>query len=320
MELSAVWTLITLTILRACRVNSLLPIPLIILEDRIQLNSETKVSCVLPASECRCLEVELKIVTTEKLKNCVSHKGNYSNVTCTLDVTKEMNEMELSCEAHFRTKSKPYKLNIQTEPEFTDCPDKLVWIEGQEASFHCKAKGYPPPNVTCQKDSMTYKEGETFITVKNMSGSYTCRAVNFDSVGKKVTVSVEYEPEILSIAVEPAMSVYEGANVTLTCKADGVPSPVYSWHPQVPHVILSGDNKTLQIREVTSVHDGFYICIVQNKHGIKTQQQKIVVNKDIIEAQTNPALFQKGKGEKLEVVFSNLLLLLLSSSLFYYLC
>ncbi|KAM5172141.1 intercellular adhesion molecule 5-like [Mantella aurantiaca] len=322
MEYSPVWTVIILAIFRICKVHALLPIPLIILEDKVELNSETKVACVLPSSDCHCLEIELKIITKEKLKDCVSHKGNYANVTCTMNVTKEMTDMELSCEAHFRTKSKPYKLNIQTEPEFTDCPDKLVWLDdGQETGFHCKAKGYPQPTVTCEKNNTIYKEGEKFIVMRNMSGKYICRATNFDTVTKPVMVSVEYEPKILSIVVLPSMSVLEGANITLTCEADAVPPPTYSWHPQTPHVTFHQDNRTLQIKEVTSAHEGFYICIAQNKHGIRTMQQKINVERDVIEAHTDPALLVKGsRADKVDATFLKILALLLSSSLFYYLC
>ncbi|XP_073478661.1 limbic system-associated membrane protein-like [Aquarana catesbeiana] len=323
MEYSAVWTVIIFSILRVCKVHALLPIPLIILEDKVELNAETKVSCVLPSSDCHCLEVELKIVTKEKLKNCVSHKGNYSNVTCTLDVTKEMNGMELSCEAHFKTKSKPYKLNIQTEPEFTDCSDKLVWLEGQENSFHCQAKGHPLPTVTCEKNNTIYKVEEKFTAMRNMSGEYICRATNFDTVTKPVTVSVEYEPKILSIVVQPSMPVLEGANITLTCDADAIPTPTYSWHPQTPHVTFLNNNRTIQIKEVTSAHEGFYICIAQNKHGIKTLQQKIVVDREVIETATNPALFVQDKnnrGDTTDAAFSKILALLLSSSLLYYFC
>ncbi|XP_072255720.1 intercellular adhesion molecule 5-like [Pyxicephalus adspersus] len=322
MEYSAVWTVIIFSVFRVCKVHALLPIPLVILEDKVDMNAETKVSCVLPSSDCHCLEIELKIVTKEKLKNCVSHKGNYSNVTCTLDVTKEMNGMEISCEAHFKTKSKPYKLNIHTEPEFTDCPEKLVWLEGQENNFQCKAKGYPQPTVTCEKDNIIYKDGEEFTSMKNMSGVYTCRATNFDTVTKQITVSVEYEPKILGIVVQPSMSVFEGENITLTCEADAVPPPTYSWHPQTPHVAFYHDNRTIQIKEVTSAHEGFYICIAQNKHGIKTLQQKIVVGKDeVIEARTEPALQVQGnKAVKMDAISTKILALLLSSSLFVFLC
>lgn len=321
MEPSALWTVTILAICRVCKVHALLPIPLIILEDKVELNAETKVSCVLPSSDCHCLDVELKIITKEKLKNCVSHKGTYANVTCTLDITKEMNGMELSCEAHFRTKSKPYKMNIQTEPEFIDCPKNLVWLEGKETSFHCKTTGYPAPTVTCEKNNTIYKEGEMFTAMRNMSGEYICRATNFDTVTQPVSVSVEYEPTILSIDVLPSMSVLEGSNITLTCEADAVPPPTYSWHPQTPHVTFHQDNRTIQIKEVTSIHEGFYICIAQNKHGIKTKQQKIEVDREIIVADTDPALLMKdNRAEKLDAAFFKILALLLSSSLFCCLC
>ncbi|XP_069829771.1 intercellular adhesion molecule 5-like [Dendropsophus ebraccatus] len=320
MEVSCVWPLIFITILRLCRVHALLPIPIISMEEKIKIDEETKVTCSLPASECRCLEVELRIITEEKLKNCVSHKGNFPNVTCTLEVTKDMHEVELSCEAHFRTKSKPQKLNIQSEPEFTDCPDKLIWIDGQENSFHCKAKGYPPPTVTCVKDSTVYTEGEKFTTHKNMSGDFNCRAANFDVVSKMVTVSVQYEPRISIIIVQPSEAIEEGENLTLSCEADAVPPPSYSWHTPTTQLIYDYDNRTIQIKDAKRIHDGYYICIAQNKLGIQMLKQKITVNEPEIISATDSNLAKESKGngaEKMGPAFSGLFSVLLLLSFYY---
>lgn len=90
------------------------------------------------------------------------------------------------------------------------------------------------------------------------------------------------EPKILSIVVQPSNSVLEGSNISLTCEADAVPPPTYSWHPQTPHVTFHQDNRTIRIKEVISVHEGFYICIAQNKHGIKTLEQRITVEREVI--------------------------------------
>ncbi|XP_075711562.1 intercellular adhesion molecule 5-like [Rhinoderma darwinii] len=318
MEVSCLWSLIIVYIFRICRVHALLPIPIISLEDKIKINEETKVTCLLPSSECQCLEVELRIITEEKLKNCVSHKGNFSNVTCTLEVTKDMHEVELSCEAHFRTKSKPQRLNIQTEPEFTDCPNKLVWIEGEENSFHCKARGFPPPSVVCVKDSIVYMEGEKFTTLKNMSGDFRCRASNFDAVSKTVTVSVQYEPRISLIIVQPSDSVSEGENVTLICDADAIPPPSYSWHTPTTQLLYDHDNRTIQIKDVKRAHDGFYICIAQNKHGIQMLKQKITVHEpEIVPEVDLGKLTGRNGAEKMEPALFGLLAVLLHSSFYY---
>ncbi|XP_072005579.1 intercellular adhesion molecule 5-like [Engystomops pustulosus] len=320
MEVSFVWSLFFITFLRVFRVHALLPIPIVSLEDKVKINEETKVTCMLPASDCQCLEVELRIITEQKLKNCISHKGNLPNVTCTLEVTEDMHEVEISCEAHFRTKSRPQKLNIQTEPEFTDCPDKLVWIEGQENSFHCKAKGYPPPTVSCVKDSTVYMEGEKFTTFKNMSGDYNCRAVNFDVVSKTITVSVQYEPVISPIIVHPSDSVMEGDNVTLVCEADAVPPATYSWHTPSLQVQYDHDNRTIHIKDVKKAHEGFYICIAQNQHGIQMRKQKITVTEPEIvpEIDISKLSSETGNGaEKMGAAYGGLLALLLYSSFHY---
>ncbi|XP_077118169.1 limbic system-associated membrane protein-like [Ranitomeya variabilis] len=318
MEVSCLWSLMVISLLRICRIHALLPIPIVSLEDRTKMNNETKVTCVLPSSECQCLEVELKIVTEENITNCVSHKGSFPNVTCTLEVTKDMREVEVSCEAQFKTKSKPQRLNIQTEPEFTDCPDKMVWIEGEENSFHCKATGHPPPTVTCVKDNMAYMEGETFTTFRNMSGDFYCRAANFDVVSKKVTVSVQYEPRISLIIVQPSSSVEEGGNLTLICEADAVPPPSYSWHTPTTQILYDQDNRTIQIKDVKRAHDGFYVCIAQNKHGIQMLQQKIIVNELEIVPETDVSKLTKGNGaEKTRAAYFGISAVLTYASVYY---
>ncbi|XP_063787536.1 intercellular adhesion molecule 5-like [Pseudophryne corroboree] len=321
MEVSCIWSLLVIWIFRTCKVHALLPIPILNLEDRVKVNEETKISCSLPASECSCLEVELKIVTKERLRNCVSYKGDFPNITCTLEVTKEMDEMELSCEAHFRTKSKPQNLNIQTQPEFTDCPENVIWIAGKENRFHCKAKGYPSPTVTCKKDDVEYNTMQKYTSSKNMSGNYHCRAENFNETSKTVTVIVEYEPETPSIIAQPSTSVFEGANLTLTCDADAVPPPTYSWHTPASQVTYLHDNRTIQIRDVKISHEGYYMCIAQNKHGIEMMKQKIAVNSVVIVPETKvEKSSDNSKGARMEPVYTQILAMLISLNLFYYLC
>ncbi|KAG9488489.1 intercellular adhesion molecule 5-like [Eleutherodactylus coqui] len=318
MEVSCVWSLVIITVLRICRVHALLPIPIISLEDKIEINEETKVTCVLPSSECQRLDVELRIVTEEKLKNCVAYKGNLPNITCTLEVTNDMHELELSCEAQFRTKSKPQKLNIQTAPEFTDCPDKLDWVEGEENSFHCKAKGFPPPTVVCVKNSVAYMEGEKFTTLKNMSGDFNCSATNFHEVSKNVTVSVQYKPHTYRIRVEPSDSVMEGTDLTLICEVDAVPPPAYSWLTTADHVLQDHRNRTLHIKDVKKEHEGYYFCFVQNKHGVQTLTQKITVLDPEIVPESDVSKVSKGSGaEKTGPAYCELLSVLIYASLYY---
>ncbi|KAM5170531.1 peroxidasin homolog [Mantella aurantiaca] len=275
MELCVLWSLANIFLFNALHVDGSLPIPVLHFEDNIIEDEDTKITCTLPCSECP--DTKLVIKGNVTMRDCVSVQGIYPNVTCTVEVTREMHEMEFTCEAEFKTQSLPTKMNIQTDPEFTDCPQRLVWLDGQETGFHCKAKGYPQPTVTCQKNNTIYQEGEKFIAKRNMSGEYICRATNFDTVTKPVMVSVEYKPQITqSVKVNPPLRA-KGDQVEITCEANGLPIPTYSWNMPSSDVQLSPDNRTVTIQSLKESHLGNYTCIVQNKHGTNHAQATLEI-------------------------------------------
>ncbi|XP_069623183.1 intercellular adhesion molecule 5-like isoform X1 [Ranitomeya imitator] len=259
----------------------ILPIPKLSFEDNIIEDEDTTLTCKLRDMEG--VEVNLEIKGNTTLTNCqerkkveVSKNEMYTIRTCTLEVTKEMDKMEFICEAHFKSQSQPEKMYLRSEPDFTDCPDKQVWIEGRESSFHCKATGYPLPNVTCAKGPARFIEGENFKALRNMTGTYTCAAINFDKVSKPVEVSVQYKPEVLDIKVDPPLH-NDGDTVTMTCKAVGEPAPSYRWKPPSSDVQFSADNSTITIKSLKTNHHGKYRCTASNVHGDHSLEQELVL-------------------------------------------
>ncbi|XP_073510199.1 neural cell adhesion molecule 2-like isoform X2 [Phyllobates terribilis] len=258
-----------------------LPIPELSFEENIIEDEDTKITCKL--RDMKGVEVNLEIKGNKTLTNCEemkkvesSNKGMYISKTCKVEVTKEMDKMEFICEAHFKTQSPPGKMCLRSEPEFTDCPDKQVWIEGHESSFHCKAAGYPLPNVTCAKGQAKFKEGEKFKPLRNMAGTYTCTAINFDEDSKSVEVSVQYKPEVLDIKVNPPLH-NDGETVTMTCNAVGEPSPTYGWKTASPDVQFSANNTTITINSMKVNHHGKYRCTASNLHGEHSLEQELVL-------------------------------------------
>ncbi|KAM9313307.1 intercellular adhesion molecule 5-like [Gastrophryne carolinensis] len=264
------------------------PIPVLHFEEKIIEGEETSIRCTLPYTETEEAELSIKMGNVS-LPDCTQKKGIYPNITCNMEVTPEMHETEFTCEAQFKSYSKPAKMMILTEPEFTDCPEKVVWVEGQETSFHCKAKGYPAPMVTCGTNS-TYKDGEKFTAAKNMSGIYICTAKNDDMVTKTVTVSVEYKPHILSIDIAPSLHG-EGDKVTLTCQADGLPEPTYSWNVPSSNVTFSPNNQTVTVENLQKSQLGNYECIAHNQHGTATRENvlELVAKPKILEITAQPS-------------------------------
>lgn len=72
--------------------------------------------------------------------------------------------------------------------------------------------------------------------------------------------------------VTPAkQSVNEGASTILSCQVTGVPYPTIQWNKvggALPdnHVI---DGGLLRIQEVRKEDEGMYVCVAQNKKGVK---------------------------------------------------
>ncbi|XP_075711561.1 limbic system-associated membrane protein-like [Rhinoderma darwinii] len=270
----------TLLVFNILIVSAILPIPELHFKDKIISDEDTEITCTLRYTDN--MEVTLEIKGKTKLTVCVqntlpqSNNVIYTNKTCTVEVTEEMDEMEFTCEAHFKTQSKPAKMYLQSEPTITDCPDKLVWIDGQENSFHCKAKGYPAPTVTCEKGSSKYMEGVNYRTTRNMTGNYTCSAKNHDIDKKSVEVLVQYKPKVSDIEVNPPLH-NEGDTLTMTCEADGVPAPAYSWKTPSSDIQFSLNKTTITVHSLKKSHLGKYMCTASNKHGSHSLEKELTL-------------------------------------------
>ncbi|OCT87927.1 intercellular adhesion molecule 5 [Xenopus laevis] len=270
MDIPCLWILTAFCIISVYQVNTFLLAPVLQLEDKIIDDESTEITCTLPTNET--LDVKLKIFARENFSVCENDKGPPPKTTCKLDATRKMHGMEVTCEAHFVAKSKTEIIYVHTEPEFTDCPEKVTWVEGREESFKCKAEGYPPPEVNCYFNKSKVKEGEKFKVYRSMTGRHECKAVNsVDMTSQKVTVTVEYKPKILKMEVVPPAPVPKGEKVTLTCAAEGNPPPTYIWETPSAAIQTSPDNRTITIQGVEQGHYGTYDCRAQNKHGEDVQ-------------------------------------------------
>lgn len=79
--------------------------------------------------------------------------------------------------------------------------------------------------------------------------------------------------------ISPAnQTVDEGASALLSCQVSGDPYPSVEWKKvgaelTENHVITEG---LLQIQEATKEDEGMYVCVAQNKKGVK--QATSIVN------------------------------------------
>ncbi|XP_063305538.1 intercellular adhesion molecule 5-like [Pelobates fuscus] len=271
-----VWLIALFRIFIATQAQASLPEPILEVENNLEEGEEAIFQCTMKYAGPEEVNLEIRNKIT-KLDSCVQTNKPFPKVTCRPEITMDFQNMEIFCVARLEVRSKTKTLHVRSEPSFTDCPKDVTWVEGETKSFHCIAEGYPPPNVTCSKDSKTYMEGEKFTVTRSMAGLYSCRATNFDTTSKQVTVKVQFRPSVLNIKGPPNFLVSKDENVTLTCEAEGDPAPTYSWNTPTADVEISDDSRTVKIRGMKPAHVGRYTCNAQNKHGNGTKTERLTM-------------------------------------------
>ncbi|KAM9313308.1 limbic system-associated membrane protein-like [Gastrophryne carolinensis] len=210
------------------------------------------------------------------------------------------------------TKAKPKILEITAQPS-------TQVLEGDNVTLTCEASGFPPPVFGWETPNanVEYSQDRRTVTIwqvkKNNMGQYRCKAENAHGVDTQVLqLTLAVKASVTAIKVKPSNSVEEGANVTLTCQAEGIPPPEYNWETPTPDVTYSSDHVAINIWGATKMHEGVYRCIARNKHGTHNQTTKISVK---VSKKSDG-----NRGERREPVFATIFAALNSMILFYYLC
>ncbi|XP_043388422.1 hemicentin-1 isoform X3 [Chelonia mydas] len=172
-------------------------------------------------------------------------------------------------------------IHVEYGPEMDDagCARTRTWVEETEQTLACLASGNPAPAVVCAKDGAPYGVGLQRRVAREHAGTYHCTATNtHGSARREVTVRVEYRPVVLLLAVSPSATVPRGANVNISCRAEGSPAPAYRWTvPPAPNVHYSADNSTVSVAGADRHNRGVYVCRVSNAHGQHLGQLQIQV-------------------------------------------
>ncbi|XP_071942323.1 protogenin-like [Antedon mediterranea] len=169
-------------------------------------------------------------------------------------------------------------------PEFLSKPRNASAQSGSPSFLVCSVYGYPKPVISWLKDGNssvaaviegrlleTLMEGVFFIssTVKEDAGTYTCVAENWAG---RITADA-----VLTVLVPPTfiekpedIETTEGNDVTLRCRADGVPKPEIKWkklkYDIVPNdkYLLSEGGEILTINNVNKDDSSTYICEINS--------------------------------------------------------
>ncbi|PIO76880.1 immunoglobulin domain protein [Teladorsagia circumcincta] len=183
----------------------------------------------------------------------------------------------------------------------SDSMGDTVALLGQDVDLTCKVdnlgrhmvafvRASTPPRLISfdekifrQKDKYELKSkmgplnNEWVLTIKNVQeddrGNYSCQ-VNADPV---LTATAELDikvPPAVSRGTPSAVEVREGHNVTLTCKAEGNPTPTVVWRRQDKQIIRYNGatgfgasvfhGPSLHLTKVNRKHMSEYVCVASN--------------------------------------------------------
>ncbi|EYC36569.1 hypothetical protein Y032_0882g2841 [Ancylostoma ceylanicum] len=182
-----------------------------------------------------------------------------------------------------------------------DSMGDTIALLGQDVDFTCKVdnlgkhmvafvRASTPPRLISfdekifrQKEKYELKSkmgplnNEWILTVKNVQetdrGNYSCQ-VNADPV-LSATAELDVKvPPAVSRGTPSAVEVREGHNVTLTCKAEGNPTPSVVWRRQDKQIIRYNGatgfgasvfhGSSLHLTKVNRKHMSEYVCVASN--------------------------------------------------------
>ncbi|CAH3167452.1 unnamed protein product [Pocillopora meandrina] len=167
-----------------------------------------------------------------------------------------------------------YRPVVQSD---ADHPKNLTLSEGQEATFSCKTIGNPPtlsqkwqfngvdiPGESCSA-CVTTTFTKASVTQAD-AGWYSCAGTNSLGEGPpaRAQLLIKHPPTITFY--QSAFTVNETNNVTMICRAKGVPQPTITW-TKIGGDKLDCSGEQCTIRNTSGKNDGTYRCVARNELG-----------------------------------------------------
>ncbi|XP_029295180.1 LOW QUALITY PROTEIN: hemicentin-1 [Cottoperca gobio] len=182
-----------------------------------------------------------------------------------------------------------FRLTVHVPPVL-DGPlsESLNYSLGSHVFLLCEASGVPVPSITWLKDGTPIESSlqwqwsvrgnrlELGPLTLSHAGTYTCVAKNGEGhTQKDYTLTVQVSPTILDFEHPSEVSAPMGEELTLECRATGIPTPRISWlkdgatleGSDARHVVGTPDGSTLTLLRLSPEDAGTYTCLAVSLAG-----------------------------------------------------
>lgn len=162
-------------------------------------------------------------------------------------------------------------------------PENITIIESEPLIINCPVSGHPLPSVYWEKDgspvlqnyNIDIKHETLAIVSANIEdgGQYTCIAKNNAGIVTKHFSVYVNVPPIINFKTANLITVVETSNVTLDCKASGIPQPIITWKKSEEKLFdnnfqpVKAENDSLLLFDISVEDSGTYTCIAKNSAG-----------------------------------------------------
>ncbi|GMT05475.1 hypothetical protein PENTCL1PPCAC_27649, partial [Pristionchus entomophagus] len=186
---------------------------------------------------------------------------------------------------------------------------------GESIVLMCNATGNPVPVLTWNKgglpivsspDGARISQKGARLDIPHLGkedvGDYTCAARNEAGAAEaSVHVDVLVPPSIDRNGIDMSPKLPSGQTLTLTCDAQGKPTPQIKWFindtqqitESTGSITLGPENKFIQISNISLADRGHYSCVTENSAGNDT----LVYNVQIVQA---PVIANGGTSQVIE--------------------
>uniref|UniRef100_A0A087YHW1 Cell adhesion molecule-related/down-regulated by oncogenes n=1 Tax=Poecilia formosa TaxID=48698 RepID=A0A087YHW1_POEFO len=197
-----------------------------------------------------------------------------------------------------------FRLTVHVPPVL-DGPQResVNYTLGSHVALLCEATGVPVPSITWLKDGTPIESSlqwqwsvrgnrlELGPLTLSHAGTYTCLVKNSEGQTKKdytltvLAARLPVSPTILNSDQASDVSAPLGEELTLDCRANGIPTPRLSWlkdgepleGSDMHHIALTSGGSTLTLRRLSPEDSGTYTCLAVSTAGQESKIYTLVV-------------------------------------------